>query len=130
MILRTIGISVLKWLVVFLAIAFAYAAIPPSLGSVLPLVVAWIATFVVAFLFATWMFHPTMPDRKTTWSVFGIWMIVTVTGYIAYVLLVSRLGVRELVSMQLVGQLAVESFAILFASFMRKRRMLKQELGE
>lgn len=130
MMLRTIGITVLKWLVVFIAIAFAYAAIPPSLGSILPLAVAWVAAFIIAFLFATWIFHPTMPDRKTTWSVFGIWMVVTVTGYIVYVLLVSRLGFRELVSVQLVGQIVVESFAILLASFTRKRRMLKQELGE
>lgn len=130
MIFRIIGITILKWLVVFIAIALAYAVIPPAFGSVLPLMAAWTATFFGAFLFATWIFHPSMPNRKTTWTIFAVWMIVTVTGYVVYVLRVSLLNVRELVSVQLLGQLVVESLAIFFASFIRKRRMLKQELGE
>lgn len=129
-ILRAIGIVFLKWVALFLGIGYVYRFFPSNLGDVLPILFVWVVVFIVSFLFSLWLMSEKAPTKKQLGTLLAIWLAVTLTCFLAYGLRISFLGIRSILSIQIIGQIIVELVAVLVTASRLRRRSLKNELGE
>ena len=130
MIFRYIGISIVKWIAVFTAISVLTTYVANGLtGYVLALPV-WALAFAMAYGFAYWALHPTMPGKRELTRLILIWMVVTIVLEVYYELLTIGQVVFILYSPDLYVQYLLEIIAIFFAARTIRRKKFRSAAGE
>jgi len=129
--LRYLGVSFLKWVAVYAAVALVTQTIVPKTVSGYALAaVAWLVAFMVSFGFAEWAFITQIPGKQETVSLICIWMTVTLTIFIFYFWYFFGTVKPFLYSIDTYVQLLLELLAILLAAYLTRRRKIKATFGE
>ncbi len=77
--LRYLGISIVKWITVFTAMSVMTMYITGGLRGYLLDIPIWAMAFAVAYGFAYWALHPTIPGKRELIQLIIIWVVVTLT---------------------------------------------------
>ncbi|MBU0540094.1 hypothetical protein KKF59_02705 [Patescibacteria group bacterium] len=128
---RYLIISFLRFLAGFVGIVVLYRyLIPVGASVVLVTGSAWLLAFILAFVFAVWCLGGKVPEKRSMFLLFGIWLAVNVSGYALYGMLFSTKGAAAIVAPEMLVQWALEIAAIYLAVYRLKRRSVAAILGE
>ncbi|MEK7655806.1 MAG: hypothetical protein AAB386_03960 [Patescibacteria group bacterium] len=130
MLLRALGISILKLTADFLAIMLLFSyVIPSSFGGIVLSIITWCVTFFIAFVFASWAFSKRSPSRRNVLTLIAVWLTVTVGGFAVFGMRFSLQGLWAVVSTELLVQYVLEILAILFAAYRHKSRHVSYKIS-
>jgi hypothetical protein len=131
MFLRTLGISIVKWIAVFFAVTvFTSYVAPKSLHGYWLALPIWVMVFAIAYGFAYWVFHIKIPSRRDLLLLIAIWMVVTICLEAFYEVMTIGQPVFLLYSPDIYVQYLLEIIAILVCAQRIRKEKMKSVSGE
>lgn len=128
---RFLAISALNFAVTLASIfGLVLYILPEKTPLVLLNFANWVLAFLVTSLFSRWAFSKRLPTHQDSVLLVVFHLIVYLTGYLTYGLLLSDRGPLVVVSPEIVVQLVCEVAAIIVAAYHIRRRRLRSVLGE
>ncbi len=131
MIVRFIGISVVKWLVSFLVVYLAMSyLIPASIIGLGRIVLVWVLTTLSAFVFAEWAFKPKLPERQDIIQLMIVSTVVNVLLSIGTDIIVYGKPTLLIGSFDIQVQYLLELLVIPLAGYIARKRRLQAAASE
>ncbi len=129
--IRTLSVILLKWSVNLLAtLVLIRYVIPHGWNGYAEAAPVWVASFVIAFAFAEWIFRPKLPGKKETIRLVIMWVVLTyVLNVLGSVILFNTPRVA-IYGTDLYVTLLFEIVAIILAAIVTRQRKIEKMLGE
>lgn len=131
MIFRFLSIVFLKWVANLLAVVVLLRfVIPGGWHGFLKAGPIWIASFVIAFLFAEWAFQKQLPSKRDLIRLIVVWVVVSYSLDIIGSVMVFDTPRVAMYGTDLHVTMLFEIAAILAAAYVTRRRKIEKTLGE
>lgn len=129
--LRAFFISALKWLAYIAASSVMLRFVLPGgwRGYALSIPL-WILAFVIALVFAEWLFGARSADRRDTAIAIGVWMAVTIVAQAVFTVFMIGDIYVFLNSYDTYVQLLLEALAVLLVARWMRAKRFQAALGE
>ena len=129
--LRYLGISILKWISIYVTMLLFVTYVAPSwlkgYWLALPM---WALTLLIAYGFGYWALHFKIPARREIAILIGVWMVTTICIEIWYEILTIGRPVFLMHSIDLYVQYLIEIVGILLAARMIRAHKYRVVSGE
>lgn len=131
MMFRFLSIVLLKWTANLLAVVLLLRfVVPGGWHGFLKAGPIWIASFIIAFLFAEWAFQKQLPSKRDLIQLVVIWIVVSYSLDIVGSVMVFDTARVALYGTDLHITMLFEVGAILAAAYVTRRRKIEKTLGE
>lgn len=131
MILRFMGISIVKWLSSFIVVYLMMNyVIPASIIGFWRIVLIWCATVLSAFVFAEWAFNTKSPDRKDILQLMIVGLCMNVLLSVTMDILMQGRPVYIFESFDIQVQYILEVLIVPVAAYVAQKRRQKSTIAE